>query len=71
MLDEKCRRPLQLFPANDALEFAALGILCPLLTMSNVNQFVLVMKDRYLKLKRSVLTSMKITAHFSLMVIDH
>lgn len=53
------KRDLQLFPAAETLDFAAMSILRPLSKTAQGNQFVLVITDRNFKLTRSISTLKK------------
>lgn len=62
---EKKQRPLQLFMARGALEFIVIDILAPLPKTLNKIQFVLVIKDFYWKLMKSMMTSKTTVYHVS------
>lgn len=70
-LSEKRRRPLQLFPTKDPLEFVGMDILGPLSNSPSGNQFLLAVMDHYIMLTRTVLTSQKTASPFASFLLNH
>lgn len=70
-LSDEHRCPLHSFPTNRRLEFVVRNILGPLQKMSNGNQIVVVMEDRYSNLTKAVPTFNTTTAHIALILLDH
>lgn len=68
---EKVRCPLELFLSSDPLELHAMDTLGPLLKMSNVNQFMVVMMGRYSKFARAVQTFNTTATHIDSIHMDH
>lgn len=70
-LSEKCQRHLQLLPACDHLQFVTMPILGPLPKTLDGKQSVMKMRDRYLKLKRAIITCKTTDFHNASLFMDN
>lgn len=66
----KLKRHLQFFPASGPLKYVAVDILGSLSRTKNGNEYIIVMTDRYLKIKCAIPTSKTAAAHVGNVFVD-